>query len=82
MHGVHSVLPLLAGLLNIEVREIRCESVSVQEQDMVGVNLADSRVYLVIPSLESLMCGVARLVKGVISSNPRVTFKVCRDLLP
>lgn len=82
VHRVHRVIPLLARLLDIKVREIRRERVSVQKQNMVGINLADGGVNLMIPCLESFMGGITRFVERVVSSDPRIPLEVCSDFLP
>lgn len=82
VHGIHRVIPLLARLLNIKVRKVRGKRVSVQEQDVVRVDLADGRIDLMVPGLKSLVGGVAGLVERVVSSDPRIALEVGSDLLP
>lgn len=80
MNGISRVVPFLVGVA--KVREIRCEGVPVEEDDVVGVNgpngWEDSVVKIDDPSL----VWVSGLIECVVPSNPFVSLVVLCELLP
>ena len=81
VNRVRRVLPLL-DVLVAEVSEIGCEGVSVQEQDVVGIDLPDRIVQTIVVLDEADMLWLCGLVERVVTGDPLVGFVVGSELFP
>ena len=81
VNRVRRVLPLL-DVLVAEVSEIGCKGVSVQEQDVVGIDLPDRIVQTIVVFDETDMFWLCGFVEGVVTGDPLVGFVVGGKLFP
>lgn len=80
MDRICRVAPLL--VIIAEVREVRCEGVTVEEDCMVRVNFPDGVEHTIVELNNSSLGCISRFVERIVSGNPGVAFVVLSELLP
>lgn len=80
MNRITGVNPTFMGIP--ELREIRGESVSIEEDDVIGVYGADCGVDLVVELDYAVVFGIGGFVERVVGCDPFVAFVVFGELCP
>ena len=81
MNRIRRVLPLFY-IVVVEVCEIGCESVSVQEQNVVDVDAPDRVVETIVVLDEAGVLWFSRFVERIVTGDPFVVFIVGGELFP
>lgn len=81
MHGVYAIRPTFVEISG-KVGEIRGESVSIEEDNVVWINSVDCFDTSVVPELKACVSWIGRFVENVVSCDPGVAFIMCCELFP
>lgn len=81
MNGIRRILPVL--VMVSEMREIRRESVAIEDYCVVRINSPDRAVYAVVKLNDAGLRGIiSRLVEGIVPRNPCVVSVVLDEFFP